>query len=112
MTSWVQIVFKTAAGEETPVEAEIGQSLLLVAQAAGLDVEGACEGNMACATCHMIFDGEPYAQLPAASEEEEEMLDIAVGLTPTSRLGCQVVVREDMAGWVVMLPETSGALGF
>ncbi len=105
--------FKTRDGGIVPVQAEIGRSLMWVAHAAGLEVEGACEGNLACATCHMILSAEAYRALPRASEEEEDMLDLAQDLRPTSRLGCQIVVNADMDGWLIELPrETQNLMGF
>ena len=60
---------------------------------------------MACSTCHMIFEEELFDNLPEAEEEEEDMLDLALGLTDTSRLGCQVIVTEEMEGARVVIPE-------
>lgn len=67
---------------------------------------------MACATCHMIFGRDEFCTLPGVSDEEAEMLDLAIGLKPTSRLGCQVIVTEAMQGWRIWLAEEAGALGF
>lgn len=92
---------------------EAGDTLLKVAQGAGLEVEGACEGNMACSTCHMIIDKAWYGKLPEACHEEEEMLDLAPGLTSTSRLGCQVELTDDLDGMIVRLPKsTRNMMGF
>lgn len=106
-------IFFLTASQKITVKTAIGASLLQVAQEHGLDIEGACEGNMACATCHMIFDRKDFAALPALSNEEEEMLDLAVGLKVTSRLGCQIIVKPEMEGWVIKIPSETGAiLGF
>jgi len=68
------------------------------------DLEGACEGSLACSTCHVVVDKDWYDKLPDAREDEEDMLDLAFGLTPTSRLGCQIIMTQDLDGLVVKLP--------
>jgi len=67
-------------------------------------LEGACEGSLACSTCHVIVDSAWYGKLQTASEDEEDMLDLAFGLTHTSRLGCQIKMSEELDGLVVKLP--------
>jgi len=89
------------------VQAEPGQRLLDVAWAAREPLEGACEGVMACSTCHVIVDKEDFERLPAASEEEEDLLDIAASVTRTSRLACQVMITEDMTSLNVRIPPSS-----
>jgi len=100
----VKLVFVNADKTETVVAAAVGTSLLEVARAHKLDLEGACESSMACSTCHIILDPSIYSQLPQACADEEDMLDLAFGLTPTSRLGCQIKVAEYMEGTKVRLP--------
>ena len=75
------------------VEAQVGKSILEVAQENEIDLEGACDGSMACSTCHVVFEQKHFDVLPKPEEEEEDMLDLAFGLTDTSRLGCQIKVR-------------------
>ncbi|MDA0786764.1 MAG: ferredoxin family 2Fe-2S iron-sulfur cluster binding protein [Proteobacteria bacterium] len=99
-----RMTFIDSAGTSHEVEAPLGHSLLQIAWDNGLDVEGACEGAMACSTCHVIVDPEWYARLDAPTEDEEDMLDLAPGLKPTSRLGCQIIVNEAMDGLTVRLP--------
>ncbi|MEL0145222.1 MAG: 2Fe-2S iron-sulfur cluster-binding protein, partial [Alphaproteobacteria bacterium] len=70
----------------------------------GIDIEGACEGAMACSTCHVIVDPNWYDRLDEPTEDEEDMLDLAPGLKPTSRLGCQIIITEALDGLVVHLP--------
>ncbi len=82
-----------------------GATLLHVARDNGIAIEGACDGVMACSTCHVIVDGAYFARLAPPGEEEKNMLDLALGLTPTSRLGCQIVVTEALDGLVVSLPD-------
>jgi ferredoxin len=86
------------------VEAKPGQRLLDVAWAAREPLEGACEGVMACSTCHVIVDSKDFEELPPASEEEEDLLDLAAYATRTSRLACQIIVSEDMATLTVRIP--------
>ena len=103
----VSLVFVRRDGTEARVVASAGQDLLRVAQANDLEVEGACEGSVACSTCHVILEKKTYDALPPASESEEDMLDMAFGLTGTSRLGCQVKVTTDMEGTRVTIPKAT-----
>ncbi|MEL0022342.1 MAG: ferredoxin family 2Fe-2S iron-sulfur cluster binding protein [Rickettsiales bacterium] len=91
-------------GKELTVEAPLGESLLEIAHANNVDIEGVCEGCMACSTCHVVVAPEWYDRIPAPSEDEEDMLDLAFGLTRTSRLGCQVTMTEELDGLCVSLP--------
>lgn len=101
----VRVTFVSADGKsQKAVEASPGQSLLDVAHEHGIDIEGACEGAMACSTCHVIVDADWDDKLPLPSEEEEDMLDLAWGVRPTSRLGCQVEVTRALDGLTVRLP--------
>jgi ferredoxin len=88
------------------VVAPLGTTLLDVAHEFGIDIEGACGGQCACATCHVILPVPLYKDLPSASDEENDMLDLAADLQPTSRLGCQVRVTDQFEGTVVKLPES------
>lgn len=100
----VKITWRSKDGEERVTDAHIGMNLLQVAHRHGVELEGACEGSVACSTCHVILEDAVFDAMEEASEEEDDMLDMAFGLTPTSRLGCQVVVDEGMDGAVVQLP--------
>ena len=91
-------------GSIREVVAAPGARLLEVAQADGQPLEGTCEGQMACSTCHVIVAAEDFDRLPRASEEEEDMLDLAVGATRTSRLSCQIVLAPELDGLTVRLP--------
>ena len=95
---------KADATLDKEVEAEPGQRLLDVAWAAREPLEGACEGVMACSTCHVIVDGEDFEKLPPASEEEEDLLDLAAHATRTSRLACQIILTEEMRVLTVRIP--------
>jgi 2Fe-2S ferredoxin len=99
-----KIVFIERDGSAREVDAALGLSVLEVAHRNGIDIEGACEGSLACSTCHVIVDPEWYDLLLEASEDEEDMLDLAFNLCKTSRLGCQVVVTEELDGLTVKLP--------
>ena len=94
----------------TPVRtatAKEGDCLLDVAQAASQPLEGTCEGQMACSTCHVIVDADWFAKLPRATEEEEDMLDLATGATRTSRLACQITLTAALDGLTVRMPPES-----
>ncbi len=99
-----KMTFIDANGEATEVDAPIGHTVLEIAHANNIDIEGACEGAMACSTCHVIVTPEWYRRLPAPEEDEEDMLDLAFALTRTSRLGCQITIAADMDGLTVRLP--------
>merc|ERR1711879_940051 len=85
----------------------VGKNILEVAHEFEVDLEGACEGSCACSTCHVILDDDVYDALPEPSEEEEDMLDLAFGLTETSRLGCQVELGAEHDGMVIQLPSAT-----
>jgi 2Fe-2S ferredoxin len=99
-----KVTFITPKGDHIDVEAPVGLSLLEVAHQNHIELEGACEGSLACSTCHVIIDPQWYEALPEATEQEEDMLDLAFGLTETSRLGCQIIVTDEMDGLTVTLP--------
>jgi ferredoxin, 2Fe-2S len=100
-----KIIFLSADGKERKeIEAPVGLSVLEIAHKHGIDLEGACEGSLACSTCHVIVDQEFFEMLPEPKEEEEDMLDLAWGLTHTSRLGCQIIMTEELDGLTVRLP--------
>jgi len=86
------------------VEADAGQRLLDVAWAAREPLEGACEGVMACSTCHVIVDAADFERLPPASEEEEDLLDLAAHATRTSRLACQIMLTDALESLTVKIP--------
>jgi ferredoxin len=89
------------------VEAEPGQRLLDVAWAAREPLEGACEGVMACSTCHVIVDPEDFEKLPRATEEEEDLLDLAAHAARTSRLACQIILTDDVKTLTVRIPSST-----
>lgn len=99
-----KITFIEKNGNHKIVDAPIGLSVLEIAHQNQIDLEGACEGSLACSTCHVIVDSEWFAKLPGSTEEEEDMLDLAFGLEKTSRLGCQIIIKPELDGMVVRLP--------
>ena len=99
-----KLTFINTDGTRLEVEAPVGLSVLEIAHRNNVDLEGACEGSLACSTCHVIVDPEWYDSLVAASEDEEDMLDLAFGLTRSSRLGCQIIITEELDGLTVSLP--------
>ena len=100
-----RIIFISADGERRQeVDAPAGSILLDVAQAAGQPLEGTCEGQMACSTCHVIVDAADFPQLSRASEDEEDMLDLAAGARANSRLACQIVLDETLDGLAATIP--------
>ena len=99
-----KITFIERDGTRRELDAPIGMSVMEVARRHDIDIEGACEGSLACSTCHVIVDREWYGRLREASEEEEDMLDLAFNLTRTSRLGCQIIITEELDGLTVQLP--------
>ncbi|WP_432200882.1 2Fe-2S iron-sulfur cluster-binding protein [Erythrobacter sp. W53] len=103
----MKIRFTTAQGKTVEAEAESGADLLTVAQGAGMPLEGTCEGQMACSTCHVVVDADWFAKLPEASEEEEDMLDLAAGVQRTSRLACQIMLDDTLDGLTVAIPAES-----
>lgn len=92
-------------GNRVEVDAPVGLSVLEIAHRNDIDIEGACGGSLACSTCHIIVDPAWIGKLDDPSEEEEDMLDLAFGLTRTSRLGCQIIMTEQLDGLTVTLPE-------
>ena len=104
----IKVTFINANGDqELVVEAKTGDRLLEVAQAAGQPLEGTCEGQMACSTCHVIVDKAWFDKLPAASDDENDMLDLASGARRTSRLSCQIVLDNTLDGLVIHVPGES-----
>ena len=103
----MKVQFVTSDGDRIAAEAAAGDDLLRVAQAAGMPLEGTCEGQMACSTCHVIVAREWFGKLPEASEEEEDMLDLAADVTATSRLACQIVLDQTLDGLEVRIPGES-----
>ena len=103
-----RVRFISSDGKTTSeVDAAPGARLLEVAQGDGQPLEGTCEGQMACSTCHVIVAAEDFARLPRATEMEEDLLDLAAGVTRYSRLACQIMLDEGLDGLTVRMPGQS-----
>ncbi len=100
-----KIVFIEKNGEEIEVEAPVGLSLLEIAHKNGIKIEGSCGGCLACATCHVVVDPEWSDKLEEKSDDEDDMLDLAFNIKKTSRLCCQIIMKEELHGLRIALPE-------
>ncbi|KAL4788457.1 2Fe-2S ferredoxin-type domain-containing protein [Aspergillus varians] len=101
----INVTFVDKDGEKYDFQVSEGDNLLDIAQAHDLEMEGACGGSCACSTCHVIVeDPDMFDKMEEPSDDENDMLDLAFGLTETSRLGCQVLMNKDLNGMVVRLP--------
>ncbi len=107
----IRILFTTADGTRVVADADSGSRLLEVAQNTGMPLEGTCEGQMACSTCHVIVAPDWFARLPRASDDEEDMLDLATSVTRTSRLACQITLDPALDGLEVRIPPESRNMG-
>ncbi|KAH7910534.1 2Fe-2S ferredoxin-type domain-containing protein [Hygrophoropsis aurantiaca] len=104
----IKVHFKDSKGNLIKtIEGNEGDDLLSLAHEYDIDLEGACEGSIACSTCHVILDPSTYDVLPEPSDDENDMLDMAFGLTDTSRLGCQVELTREMDGMEATLPSAT-----
>ncbi|KZO90990.1 ferredoxin [Calocera viscosa TUFC12733] len=104
----IKVTFQDSKGNLIKtVEVNEGDNLLDIAHEYDVDLEGACEGSVACSTCHVILRPEDFDRLEEPSDDENDMLDMAFGLTDTSRLGCQVKMRRDLDGLVATLPSAT-----
>lgn len=102
-----KITFIERDGTQREVDAPEGLSVLEIAHRNDIDIEGACEGSLACSTCHVIVEPAWFEKLEEASEDEEDMLDLAFDLQKTSRLGCQIVITPELDGLTVKLPTST-----
>lgn len=104
----MRVIFLHADGDgQTEAQAKAGDILLDVAQQNMMPLEGTCEGQMACSTCHVIVAKADFDRLPPASDMEEDMLDLASGVRRTSRLACQIVLTDALDGLTVQIPSES-----
>lgn len=108
----LSVTFIDPQGRPVTATGDVGDSLLRVGQAAGLPLEGTCEGQMACSTCHVVVAAEWFDRLSPPTEEEDDMLDFAAGVRRTSRLACQIDLSEELDGLTVSVPvESTDARG-
>lgn len=89
------------------IEGKVGQTLMSAAVAAGIEIEAACDGNCACSTCHVYINENYFDMLDPATDEEEDMLDLALFVQPNSRLACQIVLRNNLDGLEFKLPSAT-----
>ncbi|CAJ0929940.1 unnamed protein product [Ranitomeya imitator] len=103
----LKVNFINRDGETLTATAKEGESLLelVIRHHLSIDGFGACEGTLACSTCHLIFDQKTFDQLSPITDEEMDMLDLAFGLTKTSRLGCQICMTKALDGITVRVPK-------
>ena len=102
-----KMTFIDREGQRHEVDAPVGLSVLEIAHRNKIDLEGACEGSLACSTCHVIVVDDDFDRLAEPTEDEEDMLDLAFGLTQTSRLGCQIIMSDELDGLTVSLPSAT-----
>jgi ferredoxin len=108
----LNVRFVSSQGQVVTAQARPGARLLEVGQAAGMPLEGTCEGQMACSTCHVIVAPEWFAKLRPASADEEDMLDLAADVEGTSRLSCQIELTDELDGLTVKIPGVSRDMQF
>ena len=100
-----KLIFVQPGGDEKSINAENGLSVMEVARDSDLGIEGTCGGSISCCTCHVIIDPEWFPIVGKPNPDEEDMLDLAIGLRPTSRLGCQIEIRNELDGMRISIPE-------
>ena len=100
-----KLIFTQPNGEEKSINAENGLSIMEVARDNDFGIEGTCGGSISCCTCHVVIDQDWFSVVGKPNPDEEDMLDLAVGLTPTSRLGCQIEITDKMDGLRISIPE-------
>ncbi|KAM0792519.1 hypothetical protein ACM66B_005188 [Microbotryomycetes sp. NB124-2] len=103
----ITLHFKRSNGQVETVQANEGDDIVDVSWEYDLDIEAACEKSVACSTCHVILEDDVYDKLEEPSDDENDMLDLAFGLTDTSRLGCQIKVQKWMDGTTITLPSAT-----
>ena len=100
-----KLIFINPDGDENSIDAENGLSIMEVARDNDLGIEGTCGGSISCCTCHVVIDKDWFTAVGKPNPDEEDMLDLAVGLTPTSRLGCQIEITDKLDGLRICIPE-------
>ena len=100
-----KLIFINPDGDEKSIDAENGLSIMEIARDNDLGIEGTCGGSISCCTCHVIIDKDWFSIVGGPNPDEEDMLDLAVGLQPTSRLSCQIEVTNELDGLRMTIPE-------
>lgn len=103
----VNVVYINRSGQRIPVKAKVGDNVLHLAQKHGIELEGACEASLACSTCHVYVSADHYDKLPEPVEREDDMLDMAPMLQENSRLGCQIILTQELDGIELTLPKVT-----
>ncbi|XP_062304452.1 ferredoxin-2, mitochondrial [Osmerus eperlanus] len=103
----VNVVYIDRSGQRIPVKAKVGDNVLYLAHKHGIELEGACEASLACSTCHVYVSGDHCEKLPEPEESEDDMLDMAPLLQENSRLGCQIVLTQELEGIELTLPKVT-----
>ena len=104
----IPVIFILKDGQEVEALARDGEIALRLAQRYDVPMEGACEASLACTTCHCyVEDDEHFDKIPEATEEEEDLLDKAPFLSTNSRLGCQILISDELSGVRLRLPRAT-----
>ncbi|XP_057699618.1 ferredoxin-2, mitochondrial [Corythoichthys intestinalis] len=103
----VNVVYVDRSGQRIPVKAKVGDNILYLAHKNGIELEGACEASLACSTCHVYVNRDYFDKLPEPLEREDDMLDMAPMLQENSRLGCQIILTQELEGMEVTLPKVT-----
>jgi len=109
---YINTTWLAAKGQEVTIKAPLGTRLNELKLPEGMELESACEGSLACSTCHVILEEEIYDKLEEPCEEEEDMLDLATELTETSRLGCQIICTKELDGMKIRIPQYQRNINF
>lgn len=104
-----KLIFVDPDGTRHEVEAENGATAMETALKHGISgIVAECGGSLTCATCHVYVDDDWFEKTGEPSAPEEDMLDFAYDLRPTSRLSCQIKVKDELDGLVLHIPERQG----
>ncbi|KAJ5070249.1 ferredoxin/adrenodoxin [Anaeramoeba ignava] len=102
----IKIIFKLPDGSKKTVEGKTKETVLDVAKRSDIPLEGACEGNLACSTCHCYLKNEHFDLFKEPSDREYDLLDLAFAVKQTSRLACQLVLQKKHDGIEIEIPKT------
>jgi len=103
----VNLTYVDRNGDSIPIAGKVGDNVLYLAHRHEVDLEGACEASVACSTCHVYVDPASFDKLDEATEDEEDMLDLASLLQVNSRLGCQIKLTRELEGMTLTLPQVT-----
>ncbi|XP_023857086.2 ferredoxin-2, mitochondrial [Salvelinus sp. IW2-2015] len=103
----VNVVYIDRSGKRIPVKAKVGDNAMYLAHRHNIELEGACEASLACSTCHVYVNRAHVDKLPEPDEREDDMLDMAPALQENSRLGCQIILTQELEGIELTLPKVT-----